>query len=167
MPHRNQISHVLVITFCSELRFWWSSTLWKAYVNLYKDIEKSMSLDQFLGTNLMHQFNRCYYFMWNFNQFSISVSSFFDSCFARALYSSLGPNIIHLTNLLVPLIMLSHNHQNHKQWPNGAMFLTISPFLVIDDNTIKVSINFARIDNLNYLHLLGCLLPFNLGMASP
>ena len=20
--------------------------------------------------------------------------------------------------------MLSHNHQNHKQWPNGAMFLT-------------------------------------------
>ena len=44
--------------------------------------------------------------------------------------------------------MLSHNHQNHKQWPNGAIFLTISPFLVIDDNTIKESINFARIEKL-------------------
>jgi len=29
-----------------------------------------------------------------------------------------------LTNLLVPLIAVSLNHQNHKQWPNGAMFLT-------------------------------------------
>ena len=90
------VIRILIITLYSELRFWWSSTLWKAYVNLYKDIEKSMSLDQFLSTNLMHQFNRSYYFMWNFNQFSISVSSFFDSCFARALYSSLGPNMIHL-----------------------------------------------------------------------
>ena len=25
---------------------------------------------------------------------------------------------------LVPLIMLSHNHQIHKVWPNEAMFLT-------------------------------------------
>ena len=31
-----------------------------------------------------------------------------------------------LTNLLVSLIMLSHNHQNQKQWPNGVMFLTIA-----------------------------------------
>ena len=83
-----------------------------------------MSLDQFLSINLMHQFNQCYYFMWNFNQFSISLSSFFYSCFARALYSSLGPNMIHLINLLVSLIMLSLNHQNHKQCPNGVMFLT-------------------------------------------
>jgi len=29
-----------------------------------------------------------------------------------------------LTNLLVLLIMLSYNHQNHKQWPNEIMFLT-------------------------------------------
>ena len=30
-----------------------------------------------------------------------------------------------LTNgLLVPLIMLSLNHGNHKQWPNGVTFLT-------------------------------------------
>jgi hypothetical protein len=57
-------------------------------------------------------------------QFSTLLSSFFDSYFARALYSSLGPNMIHLINLLVPLIMLSLNHQNHKQWPNGDMFLT-------------------------------------------
>jgi len=38
---------------------------------------------------------------------------------------------------------------------NGAMFVTISPFLVIDDNTIKVSINLQKIDKLNCLHLLG------------
>jgi len=34
------------------------------------------------------------------------------------------------------------------------MFLTISSFLVIDDNTIKTSINFVKIDKLNHLHLL-------------
>jgi len=28
-----------------------------------------------------------------------------------------------LTNLLVTLIMLSYNPQNHKQWPNRTMFL--------------------------------------------
>ena len=41
---------------------------------------------------------------------------------------SMGPNKSYkynLTNLLVSLIiMLSLNHQNHKQWPNRAMFLT-------------------------------------------
>ena len=26
--------------------------------------------------------------------------------------------------LVSPMIMLSHNHQNHKQLPNEAMFLT-------------------------------------------
>jgi len=35
-------------------------------------------------------------------QFSNPFSSFFDPCFARALCSSLGPNMIHLENLLVP-----------------------------------------------------------------
>ena len=33
---------------------------------------------------------------------------------------SMGPKNSYkcdLTNLLVPLIMLSHNYQNHKQWP--------------------------------------------------
>ena len=47
------------------------------------------------------------------------------------------------------------------------MFVTISPFLVIDDNTIKASIKFARIDKFNHLHLLGCLPPSNNGLASP
>ena len=50
-------------------------------------------------------------------QFSISLSSFFVFCLARLFTSFLGPRYIHLTNSLVPLIMLSHNHQNHKQWP--------------------------------------------------
>ena len=27
--------------------------------------------------------------------------------------------------LLVPLIMLSHNHQNHKRWPNKPCFLQL------------------------------------------
>ena len=63
--HRNQLHHVLIITFCSELWFWWSWTLWKAYEIVYKNIQKSISLDQVLGTYSMHQFNRCYYFMWN------------------------------------------------------------------------------------------------------
>jgi len=72
LGHRNfrcltEISflHVLIITFCSKLQFWWSWTLWKAYKILYKNIQKSISLDQVLGTDLMHQFNRCYYLMWN------------------------------------------------------------------------------------------------------
>ena len=34
---------------------------------------------------------------------------------------------------------------------NGAMFVTICPFLVIDDNTIKASIIFAKIDKFNRL----------------
>ena len=58
-------SSFFIIPFCSELRFWWSWTLWKAYEILYKNIQKSISLDQVLGTNSMHQFNWCYYFMWN------------------------------------------------------------------------------------------------------
>ena len=63
--HRNQLHHVLIITFCPELRFWWSWTLWKAYEIVYKNVQKSISLDQVLGTDSIHQFNRCYYFMWN------------------------------------------------------------------------------------------------------
>src|SRR6185369_8575797 len=47
------------------------------------------------------------------------------------------------------------------------MFITISPFLVIDDNTIKASIKFARIDKFNHLHSLECLPPSNDGLASP
>jgi len=114
-----------------------------------------MSLDQFLGIDLMHKFS------------GATMSYFFDPCFARSLYSYLGPNMIHSTKLLVPLIMLSYNHQNHKQWPSRAMFLTISLFFVIDDNTIKASIKFAKVDKLNHLHLFGWLLPSNACFASP
>ena len=50
------------------------------------------------------------------NQFSIYLSSFFDPCFARALYSSLGPNMTHSINFISPMIMLSIDHQNHSKW---------------------------------------------------
>jgi len=71
------------------------------------------------------------------------------SCFALLglFTSSWGPRKVHLTNSLVSLIVLSFNYQNHKQWLNGAMFLTISPFFVIDDNTIKANINFKKFTN--------------------
>jgi predicted permease len=40
-----------------------------------------------------------------------------------------------------------------------AMFATISPFLVIYDNTTKASINLQMLTELesNHLHFLGCL----------
>jgi hypothetical protein len=37
------------------------------------------------------------------------------------------------------------------------MFATISPLLVIYDNTIKASINLQKLTKLNHLHLFGCL----------
>ena len=52
-----------------------------------------------------------------------------------------------LTNSLVLLFMLSLNHQNQNNGLIGAMFLTISPFLVIDDNIIKASINLQKLIN--------------------
>ena len=72
-----------------------------------------------------------------------------------------------LTNLLVTLIMLSLNHQNHKQWPKWGHVPYNLPFLVIDDNTIKASIKFAKFDKLNHLNLLGCLPPSNVDLVSP
>ena len=45
------------------------------------------------------------------------------------------------------MILLLLNHQNLKQWPYGAILLTISPFLVIDDNTIKTSMNLKELTN--------------------
>ena len=55
--------------------------------------------------------------------------------------------------MLVPLIILSLNHQNHKQWPKWGHVPYNLPFLVIDDNTIKASIIFEKIDKFN------CLIP--------
>ena len=73
---------------------------------------------------LGHRFNWCYCFLQN-----SSNSAFLwvlSSCFALLglFASSLGSINVHLTNSLVPLIVLLFNHQNHKQWPNGAIFLT-------------------------------------------
>ena len=63
-----------------------------------------------------HRKNRCYRFLHN-----SSNSAFLwvlSSCFALLILFTifLGPRKIHLTNLLVSLITLSYNHQNHKQW---------------------------------------------------
>jgi hypothetical protein len=46
------------------------------------------------------------------------------------------------------------NHQNQlEQMANGAMFATISPFLVIYDNTSKSSINLQKLTKLEPLPL--------------
>jgi hypothetical protein len=46
------------------------------------------------------------------------------------------------------------NHQNQlEQMANGAMFATITPFLVIYDNTIKASINLQKLTTLESLTL--------------
>ena len=63
-----------------------------------------------------HRKNRCYWFLHN------SPNSAFlwvlSSCFALLTLFNifLGPKRIHLTNLLVPLIVLSYDHQNHSKW---------------------------------------------------
>ena len=95
----------------------------------------------------------------------IPLSSYFDPCFARALYSSMGSNMIHLINLLVPWSCCQSITKITRNGLNGAMFVTISPFLVIDGNTIKYK--FIKIHKLNHIHLLGCLPPSNVGLASP
>jgi hypothetical protein len=46
------------------------------------------------------------------------------------------------------------NHQNQfEQMANGAMFTTISPFLVIYDNTSKASVNLQKLTKLEPLIL--------------
>ena len=65
--------------------------------------------------------------------------------------SSLGSRNVHLTKPLVPLIALSFDHQNHSKWHKWCHVRFNLPFLVIDDNTIKASIIFARIDKFNHL----------------
>jgi hypothetical protein len=51
-----------------------------------------------------------------------------------------------LGNVVSPITCVSMNHQNQlEQMENGAMFATISPFLVIYDNTSKASINLQKL----------------------
>ena len=63
-----------------------------------------------------HRKNRCYWFLHN-----SSNSAFLwvlSSCFTLlTLFNTfLKPKRIHLTNLLVSLIALSYDHQNHSKW---------------------------------------------------
>ena len=74
-------------------------------------------------------------------------------------------NLSILANFMLGLIVLSSITKITRNGINGAMFVTISNFLEIDDNTIKASI--ARIDKFNHLHSLGRLPPSNDDLASP
>ena len=46
------VLRILIITLSTELRFQWSSTLWKAYEIIYKNIQESISLDQVLSIEI-------------------------------------------------------------------------------------------------------------------
>jgi hypothetical protein len=59
-----------------------------------------------------------------------------------------------LDNVVSPIACVDINHQNQlEQMANGAMFATISPFLVIYDNTTKASINLQILTELEPLTL--------------
>jgi hypothetical protein len=59
-----------------------------------------------------------------------------------------------LDNVVSPITCASMNHQNQlEQMANGAMFATISPFLVIYDNTSKANINLQKLTKLEPLTL--------------
>ena len=94
--------------------------------------------------------------------------------------SSLEPKSLRMIILTVMLVQVLCCHSITKitrNGINGAMFVTISPFLVIDDNTIKASISLQKLTILttwyqlksieNRLRLLGCLPPSNDDLASP
>ena len=72
-----------------------------------------------------------------------------------------------LANLLVPLIALSHDYQNHSKWSKwGHVCYNLPPFGDWWQHN-QSKHKFAKIDKLNHLHLLGCLPPSNVGLASP
>jgi hypothetical protein len=59
-----------------------------------------------------------------------------------------------LDKVVSPIACVNMNHQNHlEQMANGAMFATISPFLVIYDNTRRASINLQKLTKLEPLTL--------------
>jgi hypothetical protein len=59
-----------------------------------------------------------------------------------------------LDNVVSPITCVSMNHQNQlEQMTNEAMFATISPFLVIYDNTSKTNINLHKLSKLELLTL--------------
>ena len=83
--------------------------------------------------------------------FSISSGSFFVFALYGLFTSSLGSRNVHLTKTLIPLIVLSLDHQNHSKWHKRCHVRYNLPILVIDNNTIKESIKLARIDKFNHL----------------
>jgi hypothetical protein len=76
-------------------------------------------------------------------------------------FASLGPRSVYKDMLNNMVSLIDHvvmNHQNHTRTNgNGAMFATISPFLVIYDNTSKASINLQKLTKLEPL-TLACML---------
>ena len=65
--------------------------------------------------------------------------------------SSLEPKslrMVILTIILVPVLCCHSITKITRNGINGAMFVSISIFLVIDDNTIKASINLQKLTNL-------------------
>jgi hypothetical protein len=59
-----------------------------------------------------------------------------------------------LDKVVSPIACVNINHQNQlEQMANGAMFATISPFLVIYDNTSNASINLQNLTKLEPLTL--------------
>jgi hypothetical protein len=65
-----------------------------------------------------------------------------------------------LDNVISTIACVSMNHENQlEQMANEAMFATISPFLVIYDNTSKASINLQKLAKLEPLTLAWMLTP--------
>jgi hypothetical protein len=59
-----------------------------------------------------------------------------------------------LDNVVSPISCVSMNHQNQlEKMAYEPMFATIFPFLVINDNTSKASINLHKLTNLELLTL--------------
>jgi hypothetical protein len=59
-----------------------------------------------------------------------------------------------LDKVVSPIACVNMNHKNQlEQMANEAMFATISPFLVIYDNTSKASINLKKLTKLEPLTL--------------
>jgi len=64
------------------------------------------------------------FYMVKLIRFNTFLSSFFVSCFTRTCLSSMGPKIIHLTNLLTPKDhVVRQSPKSHSYGLNGAMFL--------------------------------------------
>ena len=125
---------------------------------------------------LGHRFNRCWVtgstgatVSAELIQFSISLSSFFVFCFAWSLYFIPGIYNYSLDKLIssIDCVVTQSPKSQNNDLMGPFSLQSRPPPLVIDDNTIKANINFAKIEKLNHLHLLGCLPSSNIDLASP